>query len=64
MREIEDRNDLTRRNLRALILAFIVFATILIGISSCGEGDLALPGDIPATATAEATETPEDDEDI
>jgi hypothetical protein len=61
MQEAEDR-DLAQQDLRALILAAIVFGAILLGISSCGDGDLGFPGEIPPTATAEPTETPEDDE--
>jgi hypothetical protein len=63
MQEVEDRSDLVQRNLRALILAAIVFGAILLGISSCGDGDLGFPGSIPPTATAEATETPDEDDE-
>ena len=62
MRELENQNELTRRQLRALLLALIVFVTILIGISSCGDGDLGFPGSIPPTATAEPTATPDNED--
>lgn len=50
--------QLANQNLRALILAVVVLAAILIGVSSCGDSDLGFPGSIPPTATAEPTETP------
>jgi hypothetical protein len=54
----ETEANLAARNLRALILAVAVFAALLVGISSCGGGDLGFPGSIPFTATAAPTDTP------
>jgi hypothetical protein len=62
MQRVEDRSELARQDLRALVLAAIVFGSILVGISACGDGDLGFPGEIPPTATAEATETPDDED--
>lgn len=57
MRLAEDRGDLAKRNFRALILSAILCAATIIGLGSCGDGDLGFPGSRPPTQTAEATET-------
>ena len=53
----------TRRDFAALAVAVAVFASVLLGIAACGDEDLFFPGEIPATATEDPTETPDPDED-
>lgn len=57
MRQMEDRSDLAKRNHRSLILAAILCAATIVGLGSCGDGDLGFPGSLPPTSTAEATAT-------
>jgi hypothetical protein len=46
-----------RRHLAALATALVVLGAILMLMSSCGNGDLTFPGQIPPTATAVFTAT-------
>jgi hypothetical protein len=63
MHDAEIRSGVTQRDLRALILAAIVFGAILVGISSCGDGDLGFPGQAAPTSTAAPTATEEPDDE-
>ena len=47
-----------RRHLGALATALVVLGSILVFMSSCGNGDLTFPGQTPPTATAVFTATP------
>jgi hypothetical protein len=45
-------------DLRALIVALLLFAATVGFVSACGSGDLIFPGMIPATPTDRNTATP------
>ncbi len=48
-----------RADARTLAAALLLFAALLVFVTSCGNEDLIFPGNIPATATPEFTATPE-----
>lgn len=54
----DDRAPRPRAEVRSLLAALLVFAALLIFTSACGSGDLTFPGNVPATATPQFTETP------
>jgi len=45
-------------SVRTLILALLLLAGIVVGVMSCGSGDLTFPGQIPFTETPNNTVTP------
>ena len=62
MTQREDEAVLSRANMVSLIVALLVFGAVVPVLNSCSDEDLFFPGDLPATATAVNTATPEPDE--
>ena len=45
-------------DLWSLLAALLLFAAVLVGVTSCGGEDLVFPGNLPSTGTPVNTQTP------